>query len=39
MQILIRLRKRRAIYLPSKVAKELGVSEGDPLILKVEEGG
>lgn len=37
-EIVIRLGKRRAIYLPSKVARELGISEGDPLILKVEEG-
>ena len=37
-EIVVRLGKRRAIYLPSKVARELEISEGDPLILRIEEG-
>ncbi len=37
-EMVVRLGKRRAIYLPSKVAKELEISEGDPLILRIEEG-
>ncbi len=37
-EMVVRLGKRRAIYLPSKVARELGISEGDPLILRIEGG-
>ncbi len=37
-EMVVRLGKRSAIYLPSKVARELEISEGDPLILRIEEG-
>jgi len=37
MQI-IQVGKRRAIYIPKQVADELGIEEGDKLILEVKNG-
>ncbi len=34
----MRVGKRRALYIPSKVARELDIAEGDLLILRVEGG-
>ncbi len=35
-EVTVRVGKRRALYIPSEVARELDIAEGDLLILKVE---
>ena len=36
LEIRVRVGKRRAIYIPARVARELDISEGDFLTLRVE---
>ena len=38
MSQIIRVGRKRAIYLPKDVAEKLGVKEGDKLLLEVVEG-
>ncbi len=37
-EIQVRVGKRRTLYLPAKVTRKLDISEGDVLIMRVENG-
>ncbi len=36
MSVKIRVRKRRAIYIPKKLAKKLNINEGDLLLMDIK---
>jgi len=38
MNQIIQIRKRGTIYLPKRLLKELGLKEGDRMIIEVEDG-
>lgn len=37
-QVILRVGKKGAIYLPKRIMEELGIEPGDVLILKITEG-
>ncbi len=37
-EIILKIGKKGAIYLPKKLMKKLGISEGDKVLVKIEEG-
>ena len=38
MSLVVRVGRKRAIYIPRSVAEELGVREGDKMVLEVVDG-
>jgi len=38
VNLVSRVSKKHAIYLPKKIVKELGISEGDKVLIDIEEG-
>ncbi len=35
---IVQVGKKRAIYIPKHIAKEMGINEGDKMILEVKDG-